>query len=289
MSISEGLGPKRFVDLPQGRIEFRESGTGEPIVFVHGVLVNGDIWRNVAPTLAQRYRCIVPDWPLGSHSVPMRRDADLTTPGLADLVVSFLDALDLTRATLVGNDTGGAVCQLVVHRHPHRIERLVLASCDAYEVYPPRVYFFLPWAGRLPGVLALLSHTLRFAWMRNSPISFPMVAATRPPQPISDSYVTPGYRRAIRRDTRKVLGTTTNRDTLTAAKAFCAFDRPVLVAWAEDDKIFPQRLADRLASDFPNARRVGVPRSRTFIGEDQPTVLADLVATFMEQPATSRP
>src|SRR5688572_25726708 len=111
---------KHEVHLPQGTIRYREDGTGEPLLFVHGVVVNGSLWRNVAGPLSKDFRCIVPDWPLGSHEVPMAPDADLSPTALAQLVVDFMDALGLEQVTLVGNDTGGAICQLVAANHPDR-------------------------------------------------------------------------------------------------------------------------------------------------------------------------
>src|SRR6187401_2800525 len=103
MSISSQLGDQKEVTLPQGTIRYRERGNGDPIVFVHGLLVNGDLWRKVVPELAKDFRCITPDWPLGSHEVPMDRDADLTPPGLAKLIDEFLGELGLENVTLIGN------------------------------------------------------------------------------------------------------------------------------------------------------------------------------------------
>jgi len=151
MSISKRLGKKHRVALRQGPITYRERGTGESIVFVHGVFTNGDLWRKAVPVLATRYRCLAPDWPLGSHLESMRPDADLSTPGLARLVADFLTALDLDNVTLVGNDTGGAICQLVIANHPERVGRLVLTSCDAFEVYPPAPFGFLRLIPTVPG------------------------------------------------------------------------------------------------------------------------------------------
>src|SRR3954454_18378020 len=125
MSISEALGEQHEVNLPQGTIRYRDRGQGPPIVFVHGALVNGDLWRKVVPELAKDFRCVTPDLPLGSHEIPMPANADLSPPAVAKLIADFLAALDLTDVTLVGNDTGGAMCQLVVTSHPERIGRLV--------------------------------------------------------------------------------------------------------------------------------------------------------------------
>ena len=102
----------------RARSRYRERGTGEPIVFVHGALVNADLWRKVVPELAKDFRCIAPDLPLGSHERAMPADADLSPPGVAKLIADFIAALDLDNVTLVGNDTGGALCQLRRHAAP---------------------------------------------------------------------------------------------------------------------------------------------------------------------------
>src|SRR5258708_31792713 len=91
--------------LPQGIVRFRDVGHGPPIVFVHGLLVSGNIWRKVIPHLMRDHRCIAPDWPLGSHTVPMNADADLSPVGVAKMVADFLEALDLHDVTLVGHDS----------------------------------------------------------------------------------------------------------------------------------------------------------------------------------------
>src|SRR5262245_59919039 len=111
------------VQLPQGTNRYPDIGNGEPLVFVHGLLVNGSLWRKVVPQLEPDFRCIVPDLPLGSHSQPMSPDADLSPPGLARIVHGFTAALGLESVTLVGNDTGGAISQITAANHPDRISR----------------------------------------------------------------------------------------------------------------------------------------------------------------------
>src|SRR3954462_7713099 len=108
MSESHELGERREVTLRQGTIRYRERGSGDTLIFLHGVLVNGDLWRKVVPELAGQFRCVTPDLPLGSHEVPVNDDAALAPPGLADLIPGFVEAVAPDGATLVGNDTGGA-------------------------------------------------------------------------------------------------------------------------------------------------------------------------------------
>ncbi|HEX8804793.1 MAG TPA: alpha/beta fold hydrolase, partial [Acidimicrobiales bacterium] len=93
---------------------------GPVLVFLHGIVANGALWRRVVPGLADQYRCITPDWPLGSHEVPPNPDADLTPPGLGRLIADFLEALDLRDVTVVSNDTGTALNQILATTHPER-------------------------------------------------------------------------------------------------------------------------------------------------------------------------
>src|SRR5882724_12195467 len=95
MAISGELGERRTVTVAAGTLEYRERGSGSPIVFAHGAGVNGDLWRKVAPQLATDHRCLVVDLPLGGHALPLRGDQDLSLFGCAQILASFLEALDL--------------------------------------------------------------------------------------------------------------------------------------------------------------------------------------------------
>lgn len=281
MSISEELGSHDRIELSSGPIHYRDVGEGPPIVFVHGVFVNGDLWRGVVGRLSDRYRCITPDWPLGSHTESMRADADLSTPGLAKLVAEFASALELDDVTLVGNDTGGAVCQLVIADHRERIGRLVLTSCDAFEVYPPAPFAFLKIVPSIPGAAFLLAQSMRFGTVRKLPIAYGWVMNELPPREIVDSYTRPLLEPAVRRDAKKLLRGISKTHTMTAPSRFTDFEEPVLLAWGENDKLFPRSLADRLSRVLPQTRLEIVRNARTFVAEDQPAEVARLVADFL--------
>lgn len=278
------VGAVKEVRLARGTIRYREYGAGAPIVFVHGFLVNGELWRHVVPLLAGQSRCIVPDWPLGSHPVAMNPGADLTPRGLAAVVAEFLDALGLREVTLVGNDTGGAICQLVIAHHPERIARLVLTNCDAFEHFPPPLLLPFKWGGAVPGFTAALTHALRLSPVRR--LLYAALARRRPDPAVLEAYFAPLIRdRRVRRDVTKILRAVSNRATVEAARVFPAFRKPVLLAWGEDDPFFPIRDAERLQQAFPDARLERVARSRCFVSEDQPERLAELIADFLRETA----
>lgn len=272
------------IQLPAGTIRYRDTGRGEPLVFVHGFLVDGRLWRKVTGRLERDFRCIAPDWPLGSHEVPMNRDADTSPAGVAKIIADFLVALDLKDVTLVGNDSGGALCQIVVTEHPERIGRLVLTNCDAYDNFPPKGFRWLAKAARIPGFVYEMTLPMRLKSFRNGPLAFGHVAKHGLDQGILEEWVRPGTRsRGVRRDIGKLLRGLTPDHTLRAAAKLQRFERPALIAWSPDDKLFPMRYAERLAADLPNARLVQIPDSWAFVPEDQPELLAEAIAGFMKE------
>jgi pimeloyl-ACP methyl ester carboxylesterase len=271
------------VSVPAGTVHYRESGSGPPIVFAHGLLVDGLLWRKVTPLLDDRFRCVVPDLPLGSHREPMRPDADLTPPGVARIVADFMAALELDDVTLVGNDTGGAISQLVATRHPERIGRLVLTPCDAYENFLPPFFRPLQYAAKVPGLLTAVMQSTRIGAVQRSPLGFGLLISPEARNPeVIDSWVRPYLSNSgVRRDTIKFLKSISNRYTLEAAERLREFDRPVLIAWAPEDRFFKFSHAERLAAEIPNARLVRIENSRTFVSEDQPERLAEEIASFV--------
>jgi pimeloyl-ACP methyl ester carboxylesterase len=285
MSTSAALGETRSAELPVGPIRYRELGTGRPIVFVHGIVANGDIWRGVVPRLTGEYRCIAPDWPLGSHELGLADGVDLSLPGIADIVGQFIEALDLDDVTLVANDTGGAVAQWVAIRHPQRIARLVLTPCDAFENFLPAVLRHLQLFGRRPAGLWLLGQALRFRVIQRLPIAFGRLTVRPIEHQAMVSYTRPlRTNRRVRRDFAALVRAISRRYTLEAAQRLPTFDKPALVVWSLDDRLFPLAHGHRLAKLLPQGRLEVVEDSGAFIPEDQPERLAALIGEFVSEP-----
>lgn len=269
------------IELSAGTIRYRDTGQGPPIVFVHGLLVDGTLWRKVVPPLEGRFRCIVPDLPLGSHTIPAHPTADLTPPGLAKLIGELLDALDLNEATIVANDTGGALTQILMTTRSDRIGRVVLTPCDSFDNFFPPMFRPLQWLARVPGGVNAAIQPLRIPALRRLPVAFGWLAKRPIPVEVTTGWLRPCQTDArIRRDTRKVLRGVDPRHTNAAAERLPQFAKPVLITWAPEDRVFPIEHARKLAALLPNARIEEVPDSYTFVPEDQPQRLADLIAGF---------
>jgi pimeloyl-ACP methyl ester carboxylesterase len=276
------------VQLTQGAIRYRELGTGEPLVFVHGLLVNSLLWEPVTDVLAKDFRVIAPDLPLGSNELPLDDGADTSPPALAKLIAEFLEALDLHDVTLVGNDTGGALCQLVIANHPERVGRLVLTPCDAYENFPPPIFAPTMTALKSPAVVRVLATLMRPRFVQRSPLAYGLLTKRPIPDDVMDSFLAPvRTNKRVRRQLARTVRGIDKRLLVDAAKRFAEFDKPVLIAWAPKDVFFKFAFAERLANDFPNARLERIEDSRTFVSLDQPQRTAELIASFAREPVGS--
>jgi pimeloyl-ACP methyl ester carboxylesterase len=278
------LGPAKELELPQGRLRYHDTGAGPPLVFVHGFLTNANLWRNVVAQLAPDFRCIALDLPFGAHVAPMP-NADLTPPGLANLVADAIDAVSVEDATLVGNDTGGAICQLVATRRPERLGALVLTSCDAFESFPPRLFKYVLMPAQVPGLGPVVFGGMRLRAARRLPIAYGWVTKRPIDREAEDSYVYPALTRSeIRKDIRRVLKGVDSRYTLEAAERLHQFDRPALIAWSREDRLFPPEHAERLAAILPQGRVEWIDDAYTFSPEDRPDRVAELIAGFVREP-----
>lgn len=277
------LHTNREVSLPQGIVRYRDEGTGPTLVFIHGLLVNSALWRDVIADLAGQFRCLALDLPLGAHTVPLNADADLSPAGVARLIADFLAALDLHNVTLVGNDTGGALCQLTIAHHPERITRLILTNCDAFEDFFPPLLLPFTYGARLLGTrfADLLTWTLQTR--RAQRLLMVTVSLRHAEDATLDAYFSAlnSGDRAIRRDLTQFLRQVSNRYTIEAAKSFPQFQHPVLILWGKNDLFFSAHNARRLQRAFPDATLEFVAGSRAFVPEDQPIFLAKKIREFV--------
>jgi pimeloyl-ACP methyl ester carboxylesterase len=267
------------IDISAGTIHYEATGpeNGRPVVFVHGYMMDSQLWRQVALRLADRsLRCIAPTWPLGAHPEPLRAGADRTITGVAGMVAEVLAALDLEDVVLVGNDTGGVVAQLVAVHHPERLGALVLTSCDAFEHFPPPILKPVLLAAKTKAVFGAVMQAMRapavrrhaFDGLAHSDIGDLTKSWVRPV--LSDA--------AIAEDLRQFTLSMRTEVTIGAAERLPEFDKPTLIAWSADDLFFEQEDGARLAATIPGARHVVIDGARTFSMLDRPDRLADLLS-----------
>jgi pimeloyl-ACP methyl ester carboxylesterase len=275
------------VELSPGTIEYEDTGGDGPvIVLLHGLIMDGSLWRHVIEELGEEYRCLTPTLPLGGHRKPMHADADLSMSGIAGIVGEFMQALDLREVTLAMNDWGGAQL-LIGGAHDARIARLALCACEAFDNVPPKgAARMLPYIARVPGGLAAALLPFRFDRLRRLPMTYGPLSKRPVPRAVMDRWFGPiAEQREIRRDLRKyVVGAPqARRELLAASEALRSFDRPALVAWASEDRLMPREHGRRLAELLPRAELVEIDDSYTLIPEDQPATLAAHLRALMSR------
>jgi len=274
----------RRVTLSAGEIEFADSGgSGPALVLLHGLMMDHTLWDGAIARLDEDFRCVVPRLPLGAHAVPVYPEADLSLAGVADLVLELIDELGLEEVALVGNDTGGALAQLIVRRASPRVTRLVLVSCEAFDNWPPGLTGrTLLGAGRLaPPLFGVFMQQLRLKIVRRAPFAFGSL--TKRGDGVVRGWLRPVLADpVIRRDTTRLLRTIAAEGPALqeASESLAAFAGASLVVWAGNDRVMPIDHAQRLADLLPDARKVVIEDSYTLIPLDQPDALASSLREF---------
>jgi pimeloyl-ACP methyl ester carboxylesterase len=270
--------------LRQAIIEYQEFGPKDsahpPVLFVHGILVDGQLWHDVAENLGRSgYRCIVPTWPLGSHTIAVNEASVLSLPGVAELINDAIVALDLSEVTLVGSDTGGGLCQLVVDAHPDRIGRLVLTNCDAFDKCPPYPFDVAFGVLRGPITIKALMGPLRLRALRHSALGFGLLI-NRPDPHLTAAWLQPCLNDSrICRDLAALLRQVAKTDLTEVATRLPRFSKPVTLVWGQLDRCFSPSLGRRLAGVFSNGKLIEVPDAKTFVSLDNPDAVIDAIAT----------
>ncbi|MFL5899231.1 MAG: alpha/beta fold hydrolase [Solirubrobacterales bacterium] len=271
------------VEVTAGPIEYGDSGgAGRPIVLIGGLPHDGRLWDSVVAELTPRFRCLTPVLPLGAHTKPMRRDADLALADLSRIVTDFLERLDLEDAIVCFNDWGGAQT-MVANGETGRVGGLVLISCETEGNYPPGLAGKVAaLSGWLPGGFAVMRLVLSSPTLRRLPLTYGQMSKKGVPDELMRRWLQPLKRREIRRDLGRYVRDVRRggRQMRAATPKLAAFDRPVLVIWDGEGPMMPNEAGRKLAEGFPNSRYVELPDCYTLIPIDQPRALAREISEF---------
>jgi len=263
---------KHSVQTPSGRISYLEQGKGPVALFMHGVLLNGYLWRHQLAGLSDMRRCIAPDL-LAHGDTEMSPNQDLSVTANAEMLQQFLDALKIDQVDLVGNDSGGGICQILAALYPERIRSLTLTDCDTHDNWPPEAFKpFLAMAAN-GGLRGTLEAMLADKDVYRSPNA--LGPAYEHPERVSDEsieiYLRPLVRTEQRtRDFQRFLAAFDNKHTRAIEDRLKMLESPTLIVWGTDDVYFDVKWSCWLAETIPGTkRRVEFRDARIFFPEER--------------------
>jgi len=265
------------VDTSTGPVSYVDTGgPGRPALFVHGLATSSYLWRNVIAQFEGDRRCVAFDLPLHG-STPAAPDHDFSLPGLARFLTECADALQLSDIDLVGNDTGGAICQAYAAAHPDRLRTLTLTNCEVHDNLPPKALRPAVWLAKV----GLAASTMRWV-MRDERRGRKIIYGTgyedlaNLPAEVSRAWLQPlsATREAARQNAR-ILPSLRARDLLAIEPALTRLQVPTLIVWGTGDRFFDRKWAYRLRDTIPGATEVvELDGARLFFPDERAKELA---------------
>jgi pimeloyl-ACP methyl ester carboxylesterase len=272
MKSDKGSAIRRSVQTASGRISYVERGSGPVALFVHGVLLNGHLWRNQLEKLSDIRRCIAVDL-LAHGETEIAADQDVSVTANAEMLKQFLDGLKLNQVDLVGNDSGGGIAQIFAALNPERVRTLTLTNCDTHDNWPPEAFKpFLAMAAT-GGLRSTLEAMLSDKSVYRSPQA--LGPAYEHPEKLSDDSIEAYLRPLINteqrlRDFQRFLAAFDNKHTLAIESRLKKLKAPTLIAWGTDDVYFDVKWSRWLAETIPGTkRRVEFQGGRIFFPEER--------------------
>jgi pimeloyl-ACP methyl ester carboxylesterase len=272
MHPNQAAATKRSVVTPSGRVSYTEAGTGPVALFVHGVLLNGHLWRHQLAELSDMRRCIAVDL-LAHGGTEIAPDQDVSVTANAKMLLEFLDALRIGQVDLVGNDSGGGIAQIFAATNPPRVRSLTLTDCDAHDNWPPEAFkpfLEMAAAGGLRGALDSMLADKNF--YRSAQALGP---AYEHPERLADETIEAYLRPLVSTEQRthdfqRFLAAFACEHTLAVEAQLRKLQAPTLIVWGTDDVYFDVQWSHWLAETIPGTRRrVELKGARIFFPEER--------------------
>lgn len=271
----------RIVDTNLGPVEVRVEGEGPAVVFSHAAITNHDLWDSLSGTLLADHRVVRATLPMGAHRLPAAHRDRIELVNLADALVEVLDALDIHQAAFVGCDSGGAVAQAVVARHPERVAGLFLFSCDAFDNFPPKAFRPVCAAMRRSWGASIFE-LYRFDVFRKWG-AWRFLAKRGWTDELNRSCFEPLRDREIRDDAAALFASARPTELPALTDDLGAYEGPVHIAWSRKDILFPKKYGERLAATFPTAELTWFEDAMTFAFLDEPDDAAARLRRFLTE------
>lgn len=271
---------RKYVSTPFGEIAYVENGSGPVALFVHGVLLNGYLWRDAIDALSDVRRCVAPDI-MGHGATKAKAGTDTSFAGQAKMLNAFVDALGFDQVDIVANDTGGGISQIFAAEHPEKVRSLTLTNCDCHDNYPPAALAPLVNIAQAGGLSAVLGQWINDKNTVRASFGVAYEDVNAVPDDRVDFYLKPI---AASEENTKMLGgviLTPNAQNVSIESKLKQVKAPALIMWGDDDVFFDKKWAYWLKDTLPGARSpIIVKGGRLFWPEERPEFFAEQVRKF---------
>ena len=263
---------KNSVQTPSGRISYTEQGSGPVALFVHGVLLNGYLWRHQQTELSDVRRTIAVDL-LAHGATEISPDQDVSVLANATMLSEFLDALSIEKADVVGNDSGGGICQIFSALYPERVRSLTLTNCDTHDNWPPEAFKPFVAMVKAGGLRNTLEAMLSNKAVYRSPDA--LGPAYEHPENVADETIEAFLHPFVAtdqhtRDLERFVNAFDNTYTVAVEAKLKILNAPTLIVWGTDDIYFDVKWSHWLAETIPGTkRRVEFKDARIFFPEER--------------------
>jgi len=264
-----------FVQIDSKKIRYIDSGSGLPLVFIHGFGASIYSWRKNLGPLSKHHRVCAPDLPgFGYSDKPL--DADYSIDAYADFIVQFMDKLQIDKAVLVGHSLGGGIALLTGLKYPSRVQSLILIDTEAYPIKPP----LMLTVAKLPGIRSIV-HRAIGEWVVRISLKRSYYDQTR----ITDSLVDDYYRPFLTENGKsvpiKVLQAIDFETLKELPRRYRRIRKKTLIIWGQEDRISRIHLAHKLKKDLRNSKLMIIPASGHLVQEEKPEVVNRAILDFV--------
>ena len=272
MAARHSVPAKNSIQTPSGRINYTEQGSGPVALFVHGVLLNGYLWRHQQTELSDVRRTIAVDL-LAHGATEISPDQDVSVLANAKMLNEFLDALSIEKADVVGNDSGGGICQIFSALYPERVRSLTLTNCDTHDNWPPEAFKPFVAMVKAGGLRNTLEAMLSNKAVYRSPDA--LGPAYEHPENVGDETIEIFLRPFVAtdqrtRDLERFVNAFDNKYTVAVESKLKMLNAPTLIVWGTDDIYFDVKWSHWLAETIPGTkRRVEFKNARIFFPEER--------------------
>lgn len=256
------------------RLRIIDSGSGTPVVFLHGLGASLYTWRHALPVVSNAgYRVVAFDnrgFGFSDRPAHGYSNAEYTR-----LVLALLDTLDIASAVLVGHSMGGAIAAEVALAAPQRVRGLVLVDAAGYGVRWPRVLKLARW----PFVGAVIT-----TFRSRAPTARILRSMFADPRKLTEEDVDQYYAPVPARDYGRALrGVLREFRFDSPGGRLGALQTPTLVIWGDADRLISVAQGARMAREVPRSAFVLLPRTGHLAPDESPDELNRVLLEFLKE------